>query len=82
MAFNKTERVEKLNNIIDETQAEINEVEVTIQKLNTIKDENTNEIIIQEIDKSINSLKTQKEFLEQIKEDDSNHRDLLKTEVL
>lgn len=65
------DRKNRLNQAIIEIKNEMNQVEITIQKLKKIQDENiSNSPIREEIQKSIINLDTQKEFLGQMKNDD------------
>ena len=65
-------REQILKNSLSETKEEIIKIEVTIQKLNELKDTAVNNISIinQELNKLIKELTTQKEYLEQLYEDD------------
>jgi len=64
---------------IKETQNEIYEIEITIQNIRQIQDKYpSNSTIKEELNKSITNLETQKQFLEQIKDDDLQHLEFKK----
>jgi len=66
------EREQLLKMSLEETREEIVRIDVTIQSLNELKYKNINKISIinQEIDKPIKELTTQKEYLQQLYDDD------------
>lgn len=73
-------REQFLNDSLEETKNHLYSVGITIQTLTTLREENP--ICSDEITKTIQKLKKQKEFLEEIKQDDLKHINLIKNNVL
>ena len=73
-------REQGLKDSIEETENYLYSVNITIQKLTTLKEENP--ICSDEITKTIQKLENQREFLEDIKQDDLTHINLIKQNVL
>ena len=76
------EREQMIKMSLEETKQEINKIEVTIQSLNNLKDKAVNNISIinQELNKPIEKLKEQKEFLEDIYDSDKQALFLMMTD--
>jgi len=76
------QREQMIKNSLEETKEEIINIEVTIQKLNELKDRAVSNISIinQELNKPIQKLKEQKEFLEDIYDSDKQALFLMMTD--
>ena len=76
------QREQIMKNSLEETKQEITRIEVTIQELNNLKDKTINNISIinQELNKPIKELTTQKEFLEDIYDNDKQALFMLMTD--
>lgn len=68
------QRQQIMKNSLEETKEEITRIDITIQKLNNLKNTAVDNISIinQELEKPIEKLKTQKEYLQDIYESDKN----------
>jgi len=75
-----TLREETLKESIEETESHLYSVNVVLQSLNDLKTKNP--ICAEEITKIEQNLKNQKEFLEDIKQADLTHIELIKQNVL